>query len=100
MGLHYFDALVLATLFMDDGSFAVSGFYIHTKGFTFFDVYRLAGLLHYNFGLVCTVQDHEGRPVIYVTAESVSLFISIVKPHIHPRFYYKLGQGTFQDSIK
>ena len=97
--LHYFDALMLAVLVMDDGSFTPSGFYIHTKGFTFIDVYRLAGVLHYNFGLVCTVQSHEGMPVLYITAKSMPSFISIVKPHMHPRFYYKLGIGTFKDSI-
>ena len=76
---------------MDDGAFARSGFYIHTKGFTFSDVYKLAAILHYNFGLVCTVQDHSGMPVIYITAASMPLFISIVKPHFYPGFLYKLG---------
>ncbi|KAF8204409.1 hypothetical protein K438DRAFT_1580080, partial [Mycena galopus ATCC 62051] len=39
-----------------------SGFYFHTKGFTFSDVYLLAGMLHYNFGLHCTVQNHSLSP--------------------------------------
>ena len=97
--LHYFDALMLAILVMDDGSFTLSGFCIHTKGFTFSDVYRLARVLHYNFGLTCTVQSHKGMPVLYITAKSMPLFISVVKPYMHPRFYYKLGIGTFKDSI-
>lgn len=58
---------------------------------SFLDVYKLAGILHYNFGLECTVQNHSGKPVIYVTAKSMPLFISIVKPHFYPGFLYKLG---------
>jgi len=38
---------------MEDGSSATggSGLYLHTKGFTFEDVYKLAAPLHYMFGL-------------------------------------------------
>ena len=79
---------------MDDGRLAQSGFYFHTKDFTFPDVYKLAGLLHYNFGLVCTVHNHSGMPVIFITARSMPLFISIVKPHFYPGFYYQLGLGS------
>lgn len=43
---HHFDALALAVLAMDDGSYSPSGFYIHTKGIIINDVYRLAGLEH------------------------------------------------------
>lgn len=76
---------------MDDGAFAVSGFYFHTKGFTFKDVYTLAAILHYNFGLVCTVQNHKGMPVLYITAQSMPRFLDLVKPHFLPGFMYKLG---------
>lgn len=76
---------------MDDGSFTKSGFYFHTENFSFLDVYKLAGIMHYNFGLVCTVQKHEGKPMLYVTAKSMPLFVSIVKPHFYPGFLYKLG---------
>ena len=79
---------------MDDGAFTPSGFYLHTKGFTYPDVYRLAAILHYNFGLICTVQSHSGMPVIYVTAQSMPLFISIVKPHFYSGFFYKLGLNS------
>ena len=74
---------------MDDGRLAQSGFYFHTKGFTFPDVYKLAGLLHYNFGLVCTVQNHSGMPVIYITARSIPLFIS--EASLLPRLLLQIG---------
>jgi len=79
---------------MDDGAYTPSGFYLHTKGFTFNDVYKLAGMLHYQFGLVVTVQSHQNRPVIYITAYSMPLFRALVQPYFHPFFYYKLGIKT------
>jgi hypothetical protein len=48
-GLHHLDPLALAIWAMDDGAFAKPGFYFHTKGFTFLEVYKLARILHYNF---------------------------------------------------
>ena len=87
--LHHLDPLALWA--MDDGAFAKSGFYFHTKGFTFLEVYKLARILHYNFGLECTVQNHSGMPVIYIVANSIPLFVSIVKPHFYSGFLYKLG---------
>jgi len=51
---------------MDDGAKSGTSIYLHTKGFTFADVYKLAGMLHYVFGLIITVKNHENRPIIYV----------------------------------
>lgn len=77
---------------MDDGAYTPSGFYLHTKGFTFNEVYMLAGILHYNFGITVNVQSHSNTPVIYVTAKSLARFTEIVKPHFHPQLLYKLTQ--------
>ncbi len=74
---------------MDDGANARSGFYLHTKGFTFLEVYKLAGMLHYKFSLLCSVQEHENRPVIYIKSKSMNTFYSIVIPHIHPSMMSK-----------
>ena len=81
---------------MDDGGLVPSGFYLHTKGFTFNEAYTLAGLLHYKFGLVCTIQNHDSQPVIYITAGSFPLFVSLVKPHFHRQMLYKLDR--YQES--
>lgn len=88
--LPYLDDIALAYWSMDDGAWCKSGFYLHTKGFTFLEVYKLVAMLHYNFTLVCSVQNHEGRPVIYIKAKSIELFRSLVIPHFHPSMMYKL----------
>jgi hypothetical protein len=92
--IQYLDPIALAYWAMDDGASAQSGFYLHTKGFTFAEVYLLAGMLHYTFDLHCTVQNHKGMPVIHITARSMPLFVSIVQPHFHKSMYYKLIKGT------
>ena len=61
---------VLTFLFMDDGSNAKLGYYLHTKNiFIFEDIYKLTGMLHYSFDLNVTVQNHANRPVIYIRAK-------------------------------
>jgi LAGLIDADG DNA endonuclease family len=75
---------------MDDGALTKSGFYLHTKGFTFLEVYKLVAMLHYKFSLICYVQDHEGRPVIYIKVVSMKQFYKIVTPHFHSSMMYKL----------
>jgi hypothetical protein len=77
---------------MDDGSNTTSGsgFYLHTKGFSFKDVYFLAGIMHYKFDIYSTVQNHENRPVIYIKAISKSKFFNIIKPYFHESMLYKL----------
>jgi hypothetical protein len=76
---------------MGDGASAKSGCYLHTKNFTFEDVYKLAGMLHYCFKLKVTVQIHENRPVIYIRARYMLNFKSLIIPYIHPTMLYKLG---------
>ena len=82
---------VLAFWFMDDGAYAVSGIYLHTKGFEFKDVYRLAGVLNYKFNLDVTVQNHKNRPVIYIKSKSIPLFKSLIIPYMHTSMLYKFG---------
>lgn len=89
--IFYLSPRVLAFWFMDDGAKAGTSVYLHTKGFTLVDVYKLAGMLHYKFGLNVTVQIHDNRPVIYIKAKSFQLFKSLVMPHMHSSMYYKLG---------
>jgi hypothetical protein len=79
---------------MDDGAYTPSGFYLHTKGFTFEEVYLLAGMLHYQFGLHCNVQRHSNTPVIYITARSLPRFVTLVKPHFHTQMMHKLSKST------
>lgn len=81
----------LAFWFMDDGAYAISGVYLHTKGFSFNNVYKLAGVLNYNFKLNVTVQSHENKPVIYIKANSMKNFRNLVIPYLDSSMFYKLN---------
>jgi hypothetical protein len=76
---------------MDDGSKHGNSVILCTNGFTFEEVYKLAGMLHYKFGLIITVHNKDNRPVIYIKTKSFQLFKSLVMPHMHSSMYYKLG---------
>lgn len=49
----------------------LSRFYLHTKGFNFNDSYLLAGMLHYQFSLKCTVKNNKEHPFLYITSKSI-----------------------------
>jgi len=86
---------------MDDGAKAgESGFYLHTKGFSFKDVFKLAGMLHYHFGFIVTVQSHEKRPVIYITSKDLPRFKQIVLPYFHESMLYKLTPKDDRSSTR
>lgn len=87
----YLDSVALAYWAMDDGAKASTGFYLHTKRFTYNETYLLVSMLHYNFKLECTVQNHDGMPVIYIKAQSMRLFRSLVTPHFCESMMYKLA---------
>jgi hypothetical protein len=89
---YWLNPIVLAYWAMDDGAKTTSGsgFYLHTKGFEFLDVYYLVGIIHYKYNLICTVQNHKGRPVVYITAISKIAFFKIIKPYFHDTMLYKL----------
>lgn len=82
--LYYLDPIAIAYWAMDDGTWEQYGFSLATQGFTFDDVYRLAGILHYLYGIHCSVQNRSGKPGLYIKAKSMNVFCSIVKPHFHP----------------
>lgn len=77
---------------MDDGAFGKSGLILHTNGYTFSDVYKLAGMLHYLFGLNVTVRSVDNHHIIYIRKESVELFKSLVLPYMHPSMHYKFSK--------
>jgi LAGLIDADG DNA endonuclease family len=89
---YWLNPISLAYWTMDDGSntSSGSGFYLHTKGFSFKEVYFLVGIIHYKFDVYSTVQNHENRPVIYIKANSKNKFINIIEPYFHNSMLYKL----------
>lgn len=88
--LIYIDRIALAYWAMDDGARPRPGSPFHTKAYTFKEVYLLVGILHYNFNLSCTVQNHKNTPVINIKAESMPRFRALVLPYFHPSMTYKL----------
>lgn len=88
--LLHLDPIALAYWAIDDGTKRGSGFKLCTNGFTFRDAYKLVAILHYVFGLYCTVQNADGKPVVYITTKSVPLFRSLITPYFHPIIMYKL----------
>lgn len=77
---------------MDDGSKGAKGyaFNLHTESYSIKEVYFLAQMLHYRFGLTCSVQNNKRGPRLYIRAKSLQLFKHLVKPHFHPSMLYKL----------
>jgi heme/copper-type cytochrome/quinol oxidase subunit 2 len=87
----YLDDISLAYWAMDDGSSGgKSGFYLHTEGFSFEDCYKLAGILHYKFGLFVTVQKHNNKPMLYIKTKYMNIFIKLVSPYFHKSMLYKI----------
>nr|YP_010833290.1 LAGLIDADG endonuclease [Agaricus bitorquis]WFG54037.1 LAGLIDADG endonuclease [Agaricus bitorquis] len=85
--------LSLAIWFMDDGSKLKNSARIATNCFTIEEVTFLCEGLKKKYGIVATpCKGGVGKGfIIYIHVESMKLFSSIVKPHMIPSMYYKLG---------
>lgn len=87
----YINAVVFAYWIIDDGSRHGPGLILITHSFTFQEVYGLAGIFHSHFGFSCTVQNRNGKPVLYIRKESIDKLRSVVEPYILSMFRYKIG---------
>ena len=89
----YLTPLALAIWFMDDGSKLGSGVRIATNNFTLEEVQFLCNVLYKKYNITATthVGGKDKGYVLYIHKKSVSLFTSIVKSHMLPSLYYKLG---------
>ena len=89
----YLTPLALAIWFMDDGSKSGSGVRIATNCFSYKEIEFLCNILYKKFKLIATI--HSSGPnkgyTVYIQKQSLPLFISIVKGHMLPSLYYKLG---------
>ena len=89
----YLTPLALAIWFMDDGSRLGPGIRIPTNNFSYKEVEFLCNILFKKYNLIATI--HTGGQdkgyVLYIQKQSVPLFISLVKEHMLPSLYYKLG---------
>lgn len=91
--------LSLAVWYMDDGNLDKRSKYhlnstIATYCFDFKECDLLSEVLKKNFGIVSSVNQSTMRgkiyPRLYIRSESMDKFITLIKPHIQPVFYYKI----------
>lgn len=81
---------------MDDGSmiqikvgqFAYLN--LHTQGFDLSDNELLRDVLKQKFGIITNIHTDKTYYKLYITTESVPVFIDLVRPYILPCFEYKL----------
>ncbi len=93
--------LSLAVWYMDDGTLDNRERYhrnamIATYCFSFEDCERLVKAIKINFGFEANVTKCRMRgkiyPRLYIPSKSMPRFISLIKPHIHSCFRYKIGE--------
>ena len=85
--------VALAHLIMGDGSAERHGLILCTDSYTVSDVIKLINVLFIRYQLDCTLRFHRpAQPRIYIRQGSMSKLRSIVQPHMHPSFLYKLGK--------
>jgi len=87
----FINARVLAFLISDDGSFTGNGILLHTNSFTEKEVNFLIQCLNENLGLNSSIRKTKNQIFIYIKAESLNKVKQLVKPYMHPFFYYKIG---------
>ena len=77
---------------MSDGSYEKGGLVLCTDSYTISDVCLLIGILHYKFGLNCTLRYIKNNQYmrIYIKKDSMHKLRDLVTPYMHPHFMYKL----------
>jgi hypothetical protein len=91
---NYFSPLSLAIWIMDDGGHIKDrGLKLSANSFTLVEVKFLTQLLENKFGLSTSIHKTGGieQYNIYIPKSSMNKLIEIVKPHIHPTMFYKMG---------
>lgn len=85
------DGVALAYWIMSDGSFEKGGLILCTDNFTMKEVCLLISILHYNFGIDCTLRLVKNKYYrIYIRKNSMDTVRKLVMPHMHPHFLYKI----------
>lgn len=82
----------LAFWIMGDGSVQnVNGLHLSIYAFTAEECKLLVDALTTKWGLNCSVHNTKSGPRIYIDAESMSTIRELLKPHMHPDMYHKIG---------
>jgi hypothetical protein len=78
---------------MDDGSKSESGVKIATNNFTLNEVIFICDILYKKYNITSTAISggKDKGYVLYIHKKSLSIFIALIKSHMHPSLYYKLG---------
>lgn len=87
----YITPQALAIWSQDDGGRTPSGFYLWTTGFSLIEQQVLQRILWINFGIRSSIQKHLDGYKLYIPAESMDLFRSIVTPYFSSHFMYKIN---------
>jgi len=89
----YLSPLALAVWIMDDGCWTQYGVRISTNCFTFEEVKLLVKLIETKFSLNCTIQKIQtpGQYSLYIKADSIEHFKTLVLPYFPKSMHYKLG---------
>lgn len=90
------NAIALAHLIQGDGYRRYKGLAICTDSFSLQEVHILLHAINFNFGLVCTIFQHNSdrgniQYRIYIKPESMETLIKLVIPHMVPQMTSKLG---------
>ena len=83
-------SVALAHLIMGDGQVASNGLRICTDAYSSSDIVKLINVLMIKYRLVCTIHVSYGRQRIYISAKSINLLASIIKPYMFKSMYYKI----------
>jgi len=86
-----FTPVVFAHLIMGDGGFKSKGIFLCTDSYSIQDVVRLMNVLIIRYDLKCTLHKSNEGYRIYISRNSVGKVVEIVKPHLIPSMYYKVG---------
>lgn len=90
--------VALAYGIQGDGQPASNGLRLCTDSYSVQEVVKLMNVLILKYRLVCTLHMQGGKPRIYISAKSMSLLSSIVKPFMCESMLYKLrlGEKTYK----
>jgi hypothetical protein len=78
---------------MDDGSKTPEGFYLNTHSYSYTEQLILQKALLDNFvrsRILCNIHKHKLQFKLYIRAESMNIFISVVSPYFVSSMNYKL----------
>jgi hypothetical protein len=78
---------------MGDGEALKQGLRLCTDSYEISEVVKLMNVLMIKYRISCSINIIGGKPRIYIRAKSMSLLISIVKPHMSNDMLYKLESG-------